>query len=161
MSWIDALVLAILVIVIFVELARATSLGFGIALLDAVLLALGKSFLINPLAHWLSGRFEWSQAGAYGASFLVLAVLLLVVAHLLQGMLGWSLDETFDTIVGFGFAVITAVTLAHGLLQFLMLHYPQGTPIPDLIQQSWLARQCLYYEILGQFGQTMRNLGNY
>lgn len=160
MSWVDAMVMAILVAVIFIELARATNSGFGIALLDAFGLGMVKP-LINGLAHWLVNRFQWADPTAYGLSFFLLSTLVLVGAHLAHNAMGWTLEETFDAIVGFIFAFITSVTLAHGVLQFLVLVHPKGTPIYELVHQSWLARQCLYYEILGSLGETMRNLGNY
>ena len=160
MSWVDIVVLVLLVVVFFVELARASNNGFAIAMLDAVGLILVK-VPINRLAHWMTDQWNWADAKAYGASWLLISLLVLVAAHFAQNLLGWSFDETLDSIVGFFFAILTAVALAHGLLQLLVLIYPEGTATHHLIQNSWLAQQCLYYKALGQFGDAMRNLGSF
>lgn len=158
MSWVDVVMLVMLVGITLLETMRSQD-GMGQGLLDAMA-AIFTVWLTGRLYPRLVSAFGWSDFAAYLALLLPLLTVSLILAKLAQDSAQMSLD-TFDPVLGFLCGFMTAWAICHAVLRLLVLSDPKGQGVVPLVDQSWLCHQLLFFELFHHADQGMRTLGHY
>lgn len=138
-TWVDAVVTILLIGLVLIEIKR----GFGQAIFDlaAVFIAMRLSYaLANPQAGILKLASK-SVPLAYGISFVVIAILLILVGHLIYMSTLLNADQ-FDSFFGGVIGIFVGIIVCHCFVNALnMLAGPDNSA--NIVQNSVIATEFL------------------
>jgi hypothetical protein len=143
MKWFDFAVLGIILIIIILQTARGSK-GMGKILLEAIGL-LGCAKLSLSLYEKVSQAITISHPLALAGIFVISTIIWIIIAGILNNLTLWSWGQ-FDSIFSFIFGVVCAWTVGHVFLRFLLLLYGSDSTMADLIKESPVTKEILYFK---------------
>lgn len=143
MKWFDFAVLGIILAVVILQTVRGSK-GMGLILLEAVGL-LGCAKISLSIYEKVSQSVTISQPLALAGIFVICVIIWIIVASILDNLTQWSWGQ-FDSFLSFIFGVVCAWTVGYVFLRFLILLYGPDSTMADLIRESPVTKEILYFK---------------
>lgn len=150
-NWIDILSIAVVASSAAIQFLRATR-DFSLVFYETIFLVLALVAAVRFFAP-VSQLLNLAPPFALSFIFVILLLVGLLVATLINGLLGFSFG-VFDYFIGLLLGTVCGFVLGHATLRTIMLTFVNKKPeIIDAVRHSWMASQILYFgafrELLG------------
>lgn len=159
MSWVDVMVILVVILIAFAESHR----GFGLALIDVVGAIVGMKlalFLAPILAESASLGFAQGTAKAF---WLVVLFVLLVVVTLVAGKLIYSSTllslDVLDPIIGALLGIVSGLLVSHVILRAMLLA-TLGDPFGKQLAATFAVQQLVEFRGLNHILDVARHVGD-